>query len=115
MGKEINMCEDGLDLRGCPEQGFIAWGRPHASFLSGVCVGRICVSQWDRGVYMFSLSLMELMLAYFGNTLGVYPVWTKHGIHSGIHRIEGSVNFVWTTALKNEITGNLLSWILGSP
>ena len=67
---------------GCPTQGFVAWGRPHASFF-----------EWGlRGA----------------DLRGSVRQGCIYGIHSGIYGIAGSVNLVWTTALKNEITGTVL-------
>ena len=66
MGKEINMCEDGLDLRGVPRTRFYCVGTSPCKFFEWGLRGadlRESVRQGCIYVLSLSLSLMGLMLA----------------------------------------------------
>ena len=73
MGKEINMCEDGLDLRGVPRTRFYCVETSPCKFFEWGLRGADLRESVRQGC-IYVLSLMGLMLAYFENTLGVYPV-----------------------------------------
>ena len=73
MEKERNVCGDGLHLRGVLRTRFYCVGTSPCKFFEWGLRGADLRESVGQGC-TYVLSLMELMLAYFENTLGVYPV-----------------------------------------